>query len=76
MDVETLKNYVSHSWDTLSACWPEKLLVGSLGAAFQLHAELMVAFTILREPLKIPFQNPCIFKIEFFCKSMYKYTHH
>ena len=47
MDVENLKNYISHSWDTLSTCWPEKLLVGSLGAAFQLHAELMVAFTIL-----------------------------
>ena len=47
MDYDTLKNYIGHTWNTMTADWADKLLIGSLAAAFQIHAELVAAFTLL-----------------------------
>ena len=47
MDYDTLKNYIGHAWSTMTTDWADKLLIGSLAAAFQIHAELVAAFTLL-----------------------------
>ncbi len=47
MDFNTIKTNISHVWSTLLNDWTDKLLVGSLTATFQLHAELITAFTVL-----------------------------
>ena len=47
MDFDTLCNYTREAWISFCQSWPEKLLAGSMAAAFQLHAELIVLFAAL-----------------------------
>lgn len=47
MDFNTVRSNISHAWSTFFNDWTDKLLVGSLTATFQLHAELITAFTFL-----------------------------
>lgn len=47
MDFDTLYTCTKEAWLSFWQAWPEKLLVGSMAAAFQLHAELLTIFTAL-----------------------------
>ena len=47
MDFDTLYNCTKEAWLSFWQAWPEKLLVGSMAAALQLHAELLTIFTAL-----------------------------
>lgn len=47
MNYDTLRSNISHVWNSLINDWTDKLLVGSLTATFQIHAELITAFTVL-----------------------------